>query len=65
LIRRRLSECEGALLRATVSEAIRWTIDSKAVKAEMGSAWWDAHCQQLLVTTVAVKARTGAVRLAA
>ena len=51
--------------RATVSEAVRWTIDSKAVKAEMGSAWWDANCQQSLVTTVAVKARTGAVRLAA
>jgi hypothetical protein len=65
LIRRGVPECEGALFRATVSNAVRWTIDSKTVKAEMGSAWWDAHCQQSLVTTVAVKARTGAVRLAA
>jgi len=36
LIRRGVSEVEGALFRATVSEAVRWTIDSAKVKAEMG-----------------------------
>ena len=35
------------------------------VKAEMGAAWWDARCRQSLVTTVAVKARTGSTKLAA
>ena len=65
LIRRGVPEVEGALFRVTVAEAVRWTLDSKAVKAEMGAAWYDARCKQSLVTTVAVKARTGAVRLAA
>ena len=65
LIRRGVSEVEGALFRATVSEAVRWKIDSAKVKAEMGEEWWSARCRQSLVTTVAVKARTGAVKLAA
>jgi hypothetical protein len=65
LIRRGVSEVEGALFRATVSEAVRWTIDSKAVRSEMGEAWLNARCRQSLVTTVAVKARTGSVKLAA
>jgi hypothetical protein len=52
-------------IRATVSDAVRWTIDSARVKAEMGAAWWDARCRQTLVTTVAVKARTDATKLAA
>jgi hypothetical protein len=65
LIRRGVAEAEGVLFRATVSEAVRWTIDSARVKAEMGAAWWDARCRQSLVTTVAVKARTGATKLAA
>jgi hypothetical protein len=65
LIRRGVAEAEGALFRATVSDAVRWTIDSALVKAEMGVAWWDARCRQSLVTTVAVKARTGFTKLAA
>lgn len=65
LIRRGAAEVEGALFRVTVADAVRWTLDTKTVKAEMGAAWYDAHCRQAMVTTVAVKARTGAVRLAA
>jgi hypothetical protein len=65
LIRRGVAEAEGALFRATVPEAVRWTIDSARVKAEMGAAWWDARYRQSLVTTVAVKARTGSTKLAA
>ena len=65
LIRRNLSEIEGALYGATVSATVRWTLDTKAVKAEMGSAWYDAHCRQSLVTTVAVKPRAAAAKLAA
>jgi hypothetical protein len=52
LIRRDVADAEGALFRATVSEAVRWTIDNVRVKAEMGAAWWDARCLQSLVTTV-------------
>jgi hypothetical protein len=65
LIRRGVAEAEGALFRATVSEAVPWTIDSTKVKAEMGAPWWDARCRQSLVTTVAVKARTDSTKLAA
>jgi ABC-type uncharacterized transport system substrate-binding protein len=65
LIRRGVAEAEGALFRAMVSEAVRWTIDSAKVKTEMGAAWWNARCRQSLVTTVAVKARTDSTKLAA
>ena len=65
LIRRDVAEAEGALFRATVSEAVRWTVDSAKVKAEMGATWWNARCRQSLVTTVAVKAHHGVARVAA
>ena len=65
LIRRDVAEAEGALFRATVSEAVRWTVDSAKVKAEMGEAWWNARCRQSLVTTVAVEARHSVARVAA
>ena len=65
LIRRGVSEVEGGSFRASVSEAVRWSLDTKAVKAEMGAAWYDGRCRQSLVTTVAVKARAVAARLAA
>jgi hypothetical protein len=65
LIRRGNGEVEGADYRATVTDAVRWTLDTKAVRAEMGDAWFNARCWQALVTTVAVKPRTIDARLAA
>ena len=65
LIRRGGAEIEGAVYRATISDAVRWTIDSAKVRAEMGDAWWNARCRQSLVTTVAVKALVAAQKLAA
>jgi len=65
LIRRDLPAIEGSAFDATIIAAVRWTLDSKAVRAEMGSAWWDARCRQSLVTTIAVKPRAVAARLAA
>jgi hypothetical protein len=53
------------VLRATITDAVRWTIDAKAVRVEMGEPWWDARCRQALVTTVAVKALVAAPKLAA
>jgi hypothetical protein len=44
---------------------VRWTLDTKAVKSEMGVFWWDARCRQSLVTTVAVKPRVAVAKLAA
>ena len=65
LIHRGGAEIEGAAYRATVSDAVRWTLDAKAVRGEMGDAWWNARCRQSLVTTVAVKALVAAQKLAA
>jgi hypothetical protein len=42
---------------------MRWTLDAKAVRAEMGEDWWNGRCKQALVTTVA--ARAVSVKLAA
>jgi hypothetical protein len=53
------------LFTAAVTKAVRWTLDTKAVKAEMGAPWWDARCRQTLVTSVAVKPRAAIVKLAA
>ena len=65
LIDRRTACPEGAVYSASITEAVRWTLDSKAVRVEMGSAWYNARCRQSLVTTVAVKARPVALQLAA
>jgi hypothetical protein len=65
LCRRGLTEAEGALFSATVTQAVRWTLDAKAVNAEMGAPWWDVRCRQTLITTVAVKPRVAVAKLAA
>src|SRR3977135_4588943 len=38
MIRRGVAEAEGAVFRATITDAVRWTIDAKAVRSEMGRA---------------------------
>src|SRR5215469_207962 len=63
LIDRRTACAEGSVYSATITEAVRWTLDTSAVKAEMGSAWYDARCRQSVVTTVAIKPRPVAVQL--
>src|SRR5882724_3826886 len=65
LIHRGAANIDGAAFSANITEAVRWTLDAKTVKAEMGEAWWSARCRQSLVTTVAVKPLAVAVRLAA
>jgi hypothetical protein len=57
LIRRGTAAVEGAAYSATITEAVRWTLDSKAVRAEMGDGWWTARCRQGVVTTVTVAPR--------
>jgi len=64
LISRKLPEAEGALFRATVTEAARWTLDVDRVKAEMGEDWYTARCKVGTATTVRVCARTGARKAA-
>src|SRR5258708_24258730 len=65
LIHRGGSTVDGAAFSASITAAVRWTLDAKTVKSEMGEAWWNARCRRSLVTTVAVKPRAVAVRLAA
>jgi hypothetical protein len=59
LIARGITEAEGMLFRATVSEALRETLDSEKIKAEMGPSWCALHSKIAVVTTVRVNARTG------
>ena len=36
---------------ATVVEAVRWTLDAKVIRAEMGDEWADARCKMATVRT--------------
>lgn len=45
-------ELPGVNFIATITEAIRWSLDTKAVKEEMGDTWYDAHCRTTPVRTV-------------
>jgi hypothetical protein len=66
LVRRGVPAIEGAVYDATITAAVRWTLDTKAVKAEMGAVWYDARGRQALVTTVKTTARAAvATQLAA
>jgi hypothetical protein len=66
LIARGISSAEGALFRAALSEATRWTLDVERVRREMGEGWCLARSKVAAVTTVRVSARTaGAKRQAA
>jgi hypothetical protein len=65
LLRRRVIEAEGDQYAAAVTQAVRRTLDTKSVRAEMGDTWFDRRCRQSLVTTVTVAARTVPAKLAA
>ena len=55
LLSRAVEQVEGAQFGATITHSVRWTLDTKAVKAEMGEGWYDKHCRQTAVTTVNVE----------
>ena len=59
LIIRKVEAAEGDLFRATVTEALRETLDTERVKVEMGERWYSSHCTIGVTTTVRVSARTG------
>ena len=65
LIHRGVSESQGAAFSAQISEGIRWTLNTQAVKSEMGLAWYDARCRQSRVTTITVKPLSGPMSAAA
>jgi hypothetical protein len=59
LIAKGITEAEGFLFRATVSEALRETLDSDKIREEMGPSWCSLHSKIAVVTTVRVNARKG------
>jgi hypothetical protein len=59
LIARGFTEAEGMLFRATVSEALRETLDADKIKTEMGPSWCSIHSKIGVVTIVRVNARKG------
>ena len=65
LIRRSITSAAGDAYDASVTETVRWTLDTKALKAEMGAAWYDARCRQALITTVKVEPRAVVLSVAA
>ena len=65
LIRRGISEIAGSAYCASITETVRWILDTKAVKAEMGQGWYYARCRQGMLTTVVVKALAAPTKLAA
>ena len=65
LLKRCVIEAEGEQYAAAVTQAMRWTLDTKSVRSEMGDVWFDRRCKQGLVTTVTVAARTVSPKLAA
>ena len=52
-----VEQVEGELFVITQSTAIRQTLDTNSVKAEMGQSWFDDHSKLAEVTTVRVKAK--------
>ncbi len=65
LLRRGITTAAGDAYDASVTQAVRWTIDTKALKAEFGADWYDRHCRQALVTTVKVEPRAVVLPVAA
>jgi hypothetical protein len=65
LIARGVSEAEGTLFRAIITDATRWTLDATRIREEMGELWSVAHSKLSTVTTLRVTARTGGARQAA
>jgi len=59
LVAKGITEAEGVLFRATVSEALRETLDSDKIREEMGPSWCALHSKIAVVTTVRVNARKG------
>jgi hypothetical protein len=59
LIARKVEAAEGELFRATVTEALRQSLDAEQIRSEMGERWITSHSKISVVTSVRVSARTG------
>lgn len=57
LITAGISEADGAVYRATVSESVRCSLDGTAIRGKMGDSWCAKFEKRSSVTTVRVTAR--------
>lgn len=58
---RGLDKIEGKLFSVSIDKSIRASLDTKAVKDELGQAWYDDHCRLAEITTVRIKALPSAL----
>jgi hypothetical protein len=58
---RGIAECHGETFTVAVRSDVRWTLDTKAVKAEMGEDWYTERSKIQAVATVSIKANKGLV----
>lgn len=42
---------QGVNWYASIVEAVRWTLDTKGIREEMGEDWYKARCKAQVVTT--------------
>jgi hypothetical protein len=52
-----VERAEGALFKATITSAVRWTLDVAGLKREFGEAWVAKRSNHAVVTTVRVASR--------
>jgi hypothetical protein len=54
LVRRGVAGSQRKRFSASIASEVRWTLNTAAVKTEMGADWWNARCRQSMVTKVCV-----------
>ena len=62
---RNLENAEGGRFTVTKSEAVRWTLDQKALKAEFDEDWFTSRSRQAHVVSLRVTVNKAALREAA
>lgn len=65
LTKRGLDRAEGECFTVTKSEAVRWTLNTAAIREAMGAAWCDAHSKVTAVVSFRVTPIRAALALAA
>lgn len=58
---RKLTAVDGEKFSITIRTDIRWTLNTKAVKEEMGEKWYDKHSKSSAVSVMSIKANAGLV----
>jgi hypothetical protein len=59
LLARGVTEAEGMLFRASISQCTRWTLDAGRIRQELGELWCISHSKVSTVTSVRLSARSG------